>query len=88
MKKDTFCICLEIKTRHLLPHKFHNFSFLLSDMYLVDRELQIKEGIEDNSKIIFLISQCCDPSLETTRQDSSNDGSQNMFLWRNMAIYP
>ena len=26
---------------------------------------------------------CCDPSLV-----QSNDGSQNMFLWRKMANYP
>ena len=33
-------------------------------------ELQIKGGIEENSKIIFHISQqniCCDPSLEPPR---------------------
>ena len=28
---------------------------------------------------------CCDPSLEPSRRDASNDGSQNMFLWRSMA---
>ena len=46
-------------------------------------ELQIRVGTEDNSKIIFLNSQkkniCCDPSLELSRQDGSNGGSQNMF---------
>ena len=31
---------------------------------------------------------CCDPSLEPSRRDGSNDVSQNMFLWRNMANYP
>ena len=31
---------------------------------------------------------CCDPSLEPSRRDGSNDGSQNMFLWKNMANYP
>ena len=44
-------------------------------------ELQIRGGIEDNSKIIFLNSQrklCCNPSLEPSR-DGSNDGSQHMF---------
>ena len=42
-----------------------------------------KWGIEDNSKIIFLILNeniCCDPSLEPSHQDGSNDRSQNMFL--------
>ena len=42
--------------------------------------------------MIFLISQkkkiCCDPSLEPSRRDGSNGGSQNMFLWRNMANHP
>ena len=51
--------------------------------------LQIIGGIEDNSKIIFLISQRkCDLSLESSQRDGSNDGSQNMFLWRNIASYP
>ena len=43
--------------------------------------------------VLFLKENiCCDPSLEPSgrlepsRPDSSNDGSQNMFLWRNMAI--
>ena len=31
---------------------------------------------------------CCDPSLEPSGQDGSNDGSQNMILWRNIANYP
>ena len=55
-------------------------------------ELQITEGIKDNSKIIFFLflveNICCDPSLEPSRRDGSNDGSQNMFLWKNMANYP
>ena len=53
-------------------------------------ELQIREGVEDNSTIIFLFlkeSICCDPSLEPSWQDGSNDGSQNMLLSRNMANY-
>ena len=43
------------------------FSLLSRSLRLVNSELQIKVGIEDNSKIIFLISQqniCCDSSLE------------------------
>ena len=54
-------------------------------------ELQIRGGIKDNSKMIFLISRqkhYCDPSLELSRQEGCNDGSQNMFLWTNMANYP
>ena len=30
---------------------------------------------------------CCDPSLEPSRRDGSNNGSQNTFVWRNMANY-
>ena len=37
---------------------------------------------------LFLKNICCDPSLEPSPLDGSNDGSQNMFLWRNMANYP
>ena len=40
-------------------------------------ELQIRGEIEDNSKIIFLFLNkniCCDPSLEPSRCDGSNDG--------------
>ena len=43
----------------------------------------MREGTEDNSEIIFLISKmkkiCCDPSLEPSRRDSSNGESENMF---------
>ena len=41
-----------------------------------------QEGIEDNSKIFFLFLKeniCCDPSLEPSRRDGSNDGSQDTF---------
>ena len=31
---------------------------------------------------------CCDPALEPSPQDGSNDESQNKFLWRNTADYP
>ena len=45
-------------------------------------ELQKREGIIFS---YFSAKTCCDPSLEQSQQDSSNDGSQNLFLWRNMA---
>ena len=34
-----------------------------------------------NSKIIFLVDKSisCDPSLEPSQRDGSNDGSQHMF---------
>ena len=49
-------------------------------------ELQIRGGIEDNSKIILFLNENihCDPSLEPSRWDGSDGGSQNMFygdLW-------
>ena len=31
---------------------------------------------------------CCDTSLEPSQWEGSNGGSQNMFLWTNMANYP
>ena len=42
--------------------------YILSDQ---TEELQIRGDTEDNSKIIFLISQ----------RDGTNDGSQNMFVF-------
>ena len=51
-------------------------------------ELQIRGDVEDNSKIIFLKKTvCCDPSLEPSRWDGSNDASQNMFMSRNTDNY-
>ena len=40
--------------------------------------------------IIFLFlneNVFCDPSLEPSGGDGSNDGSENMFLWRYTANY-
>ena len=57
----------------------------------ISTELQIRRSIEDNSTIIFPIFHeniCCDPSLEPSQRDGSDDESQNMFLWRNMDNYP
>ena len=54
-------------------------------------ELHIRVGIEDNSRIIFLFLNkniYCDPSLEPSRQDSSNEGLQSIFLWRSKENYP
>ena len=55
---------------------------------------EFREGIEENSKIIFLFSQknpqniCCDPSLELSRRDGSNDGSQDIFYGETCLIIP
>ena len=46
---------------------------------------------EDNSEMIFLISQqnvCCDPLLGPSQWDSSNEGLQNMFLWKTLENDP
>ena len=45
-------------------------------------ELQIRGVIDDNSKIFFFSLNeniRCDPSLEPSRRDGSNDGSQRTF---------
>ena len=43
----------------------------------------VRGGIEDNPKIIFFLflneNVCCDPSLEPSRRDGSNGGSQHTF---------
>ena len=54
-------------------------------------ELHVGGSIDDNSKIFFCISQwkyMLWPSSELSRRDGSDDRSQNMFLWRNMANCP
>ena len=53
-------------------------------------ELQIREDIEDNSKIIFLINEniCCNPSLEPSQRDSSNDGHKIGFYREIWLIIP
>ena len=47
---------------------WHNNAIGNGPIWAILSELQIKGGIDDNSKIIFLISQnenlCCDPSLD------------------------
>ena len=60
--------------------------FLLTEISIQNTciaELQTRGGIEDNSKIIFLISQWIHMLWPLI-----NDGSQNMFFWRNVANYP
>ena len=47
------------------------------EIKVIHPELQVTGGIEINSKIIFLFlnkNVCCDPSLEPSLQDGSNDG--------------
>ena len=52
--------------------------------------LQIRNGNWDSLVIISLISpqnKFCDPSLEPSCQDGSNEGSQHMFSLINMENY-
>ena len=54
-------------------------------------ELQIRRGVEDNSKIIFLISGwniCCDSSLELSEWDGSNGGYKICFCGEIWLIIP
>ena len=49
---------------------------------VIRSDLQIRGGIEDNSKILFLFLNeniRCDPSLEPSQRDGSNDGLQHKF---------
>ena len=51
----------------------------------------MRRSTDINSKISFLFLNeniCCDPSLEPSQKDNSNDGSQNMFLWKLNDNYP
>ena len=57
----------------------HNSWINQSELDQTTAELQIRGGIQDNSKIMFLISLnenlCCDHSLELSPGNCSNDGS-------------
>ena len=56
---------------------FYSFPYHVHKARMPKAELQIRGGIENNSKIIFLFlteNICCDPSLEPSRRDGSNDG--------------
>ena len=51
-------------------------------------KLQIRGGIEDNSRIIFLINKniCCNPSLEPSLMTSHNIHFKGVII--NMENYP
>ena len=53
--------------------------------------LQIRRANRDNFGIISLIShkkkRNCDPTLEPSHQNGSNEGSQHMFSLRNKKKY-
>ena len=53
--------------------------------------LEVRRGERDILEIIFLLIQrkhICDPSLEPSRQDGSNEGSQHMYSWKNKETDP
>ena len=47
-------------------------------------------GNRDNSEIMsfFLNENMLQPLIRTVWQNGSNEGSQHMFLWRNIKSYP
>ena len=51
---------------------------------------QIRGGDRDNFGIVLHISEYklgCDPSLELSHRDGSNEGSQHMFTLKNKKSY-
>ena len=56
----------------------------LVNPFIYSSELQTRWVSEDNSTFFFFLflneNVCCDPSLETSRKDGSNDRSQHIFL--------
>ena len=60
-------------------------------LIMLQSELQVRGVLRIIQRQFFLFLNeniCCDPSLEPSQRDGSKDGSQNMFLWRNVANYP
>ena len=65
------------------------YTFLDRNKYYQSK-LQTSWGIKDDSNLIFLLLNtniCCDPSLEPSQREGSNDGSENMFLLKNLHNY-
>ena len=53
---------------------------------MYDTVVQIRRGIRNNLEIIWhipLLNIFCDPSLELSHRDGSNEGLQHMFSLRN-----
>ena len=78
-------ICLEHQKIHV-----QIFQEMFNMYLLCMAELLIRQDTEDTSKVIFLFFNeniGCDPSLEPSQGDGSNDGSQNVFLWSNSENY-
>ena len=80
MTLTTYCFCSLLGGSKLRKERICSpvSSFILKT------ELKIRRGSGDNSKTIFLISQNihCDSSLESSRQDGSNEGSQCIFFFQ------
>ena len=91
-KGSAFCIYYLWQTKRVLPNVHRDI--LKTE---VSRTAQIhkapyKKEFKDGSKIILYISQQktlhCDLSFEISEQDSSNEGSQHMLLYRNRITIP
>ena len=66
---------------YLLLMRNYSMSGMICNVALT--ELQIRGSTEDNSKIMFLFLNkniSCDPSLEPSQRDGSDDGSQNILM--------
>ena len=89
-KCSPMCVSILVLTFFCCPSKcrpcWSDWPSIIIILVVVS-ELQIRGGIENNSKIIKG-NICCDPSLEPSQRDGSNDGTQNMFQWRNIDNYP
>ena len=73
--------CARLSVSNVIYHKFsHGATFYMLNGKNVDVMLEFFFFLNENI--------CCDPTLEPSRWDGSNGGSQNMFLWRNIANYP
>ena len=60
------------------------------DSFSIVAVCQLRRGNRDNLEIIshnFHKNIFCDPSLEPSSQDGSNEGSQHMFSLRNKKKY-
>ena len=69
-----------------------DFGLILSDAFCIKTThyavLQIRKGNGGNLEIIYHIFSLkifCDPSIEPSRRDGSNEGSQNMFVIRTVS---
>ena len=73
----------QTRRRHLIGNSGIIVFLYKSELCHLKTELQIRGGIEIFQRLFFLFlnkNLCCDPSVELSRRDGSNDGSQHT-LW-------